>query len=225
VAAPAPLFTSLLNYRHTQLVAGAQRGNDWDGVRLLRGEERTSYPLAVNVNDLGEDFEIVVQSMPGIDAGRIAGYLATALQALVDALAATPALAAASLPVLPDAERRQLLEHFNDTRVDYPTDVFVHQLFERQPPRGPDAVALVLDDEQWTYADLNARANRLAHRLLSLGARARRPHRDLPRAQPRARRRPARDPEGRCGVRAARPRVPARSPGLDAGGQRRPPCC
>jgi len=169
VAAPAPLFTALMNYRHTRLLAGAHRDGPWDGVRLLRGEERTTYPLAVNVNDLGEDFEIVVQAAPGIAPEDVAGSLATALAALAEALAHEPGRPACALPVLPEPQRRRVLVDFNDTRVDYPADVFVHQLFEQRAAARPGAIALVFEDDSLTYAELNARANRLAHRLIAQG--------------------------------------------------------
>jgi hypothetical protein len=83
VAAPLPLFTSLLNYRHTQVVAGPQV--DWPGMRLLHGEERTTYPLTVSIDDRGEGFTVVAQGVEGIDPERMAGYLLTALRGLLGA--------------------------------------------------------------------------------------------------------------------------------------------
>jgi amino acid adenylation domain-containing protein len=74
-----------------------------------------------------------------------------------------------ALPLLTDAERRQLLEDFNDTRRDYPSARCIHELFEAQAARTPDATALVHERERLTYADLNARANHLARRLRALG--------------------------------------------------------
>jgi amino acid adenylation domain-containing protein len=75
------------------------------------------------------------------------------------------------VPLLGERACRQLLAGFNDTAVAYPRDLLVHQLFEVQAARQPDAVALQFEDRQLSYAQLNARANRLAHRLLALGVR------------------------------------------------------
>jgi len=169
VAAPAPLFTALLNYRHTRLIAGARRGEAWEGVRLVHGEERTSYPLTVNVDDLGADFEIAVQSVPGMVAGRVAAQFATALEALVEALAVEPARAACALPVLPEPERRQLLVDFNAGAAADADVVLVHRLFEQRAAENPAAIALVFDDEVLTYAELDARAERLAGALAACG--------------------------------------------------------
>lgn len=57
----------------------------------------------------------------------------------------------------------------NDTQVDYPQDFCIHQLFEEQVERTPDAVAVVFENQQLTYHQLNSRANQLAHYLRSLG--------------------------------------------------------
>ncbi|MCL7423485.1 MAG: AMP-binding protein, partial [Methylobacter sp.] len=69
----------------------------------------------------------------------------------------------------PDAERRQVLYDWNATRADYPKDRCLHELFENQVAAQPDAPAVVHDGRTLTYAELNTRANRLAHYLLSLG--------------------------------------------------------
>ena len=58
---------------------------------------------------------------------------------------------------------------WNDTAADYPQDRCIHQLFEEQVARTPEAVAVVFEDEQLTYGELNARANRLAHHLRGCG--------------------------------------------------------
>jgi len=71
--------------------------------------------------------------------------------------------------MLSDAERRQLLVEFNDTQIDYPREKCIHQMFEEQVERTPDNIAVVFGERQLTYAQLNARANQLAHHLQALG--------------------------------------------------------
>ena len=163
VAAPLPLFTSLLNYRHTQVVAGAQV--DWPGMRLLHGEERTTYPLTVSIDDRGEGFTVVAQGVEGIDPERVAAYLMTALRGLLGA----GDTAVNTLSILPASERQQLLEDFNATAVVWPEAGLVHTPIERQAAATPDAVAVICEGQSLTYAELNRRANRLAHRLIALG--------------------------------------------------------
>ena len=73
------------------------------------------------------------------------------------------------LPLLDEAERRQVVEEWNATGADYPAKATIHGLFEAQAARTPDAVAVVFAGESVTYAELNVRANRLARRLVDLG--------------------------------------------------------
>ena len=66
-------------------------------------------------------------------------------------------------------ERYQLLYDWNETATAFPADKCVHQLFEEQVARTPNAVAVVFEDGELSYSQLNARANRLAHYLRELG--------------------------------------------------------
>lgn len=90
-------------------------------------------------------------------------------QTLLEGVVANPDQPILSLPLLTEAERHQLLVEWNDTQADYPQDVCVHELFETQVERAPDAVAVVFENQRLTYRDLNARANQLAHYLQALG--------------------------------------------------------
>ena len=74
-----------------------------------------------------------------------------------------------NLPLLTIAERQQLLVEWNRTEAPYPRDRCLHQLFEEQVDRAPDAIAVVFEDKQLSYRQLNERANRLAHHLQRLG--------------------------------------------------------
>ena len=73
------------------------------------------------------------------------------------------------LPLLTDAEKHQLLVEWNDTKTNHPKDKRIHELFENQVEQTPDAVALVFEEQQVTYRELNNRANQLAHYLQKLG--------------------------------------------------------
>ncbi len=96
---------------------------------------------------------------------RIAVHLETLLSAIVS----NPRQCLSELPLLSESEKHQLLRQWNDTEVDYPQKQCIHQLFEAQVERTPDAVAVVFEDEQLTYWELNKRANQLAYYLRSLG--------------------------------------------------------
>ncbi|NEQ08360.1 MAG: AMP-binding protein, partial [Moorea sp. SIO4E2] len=74
-----------------------------------------------------------------------------------------------NLPILTTDEQHKLLVEWNDTQTDYPKDRCIHQLFEEQVAKSPDAIALTFEHQQLTYRELNAQANQLAHHFKSLG--------------------------------------------------------
>ena len=96
---------------------------------------------------------------------RMLGHFRT----LLEAVATAPERRVSDIPLLTEAERQQLLVNWNDTRTDCPKDLCIHQLFEAQVGRTPDAVAVVLEDQQLTYEELNRRTNQLANHLRVLG--------------------------------------------------------
>jgi amino acid adenylation domain-containing protein len=102
---------------------------------------------------------------------RLAGHLQTLLAGMV----ANPQKALAELPLLTPAERHQILFEWNNTQVEYPREQCIHQLFEQQVQKTPEAIAVVLpilatdSKQQLTYRDLNDRANALTVRLQTLG--------------------------------------------------------
>ncbi|CAM8810351.1 non-ribosomal peptide synthetase [Burkholderia pseudomallei] len=167
VPAQTPLFTSLLNYRYSKpKVAAAHIA---DGVELLDGHERTSYPLSMTVDDHERDFTIVAKVCERIGPQRVCELMELALEQLTRALSANPGGELAELDVLPAAERTQVLHGWNETGRAYARDACLHQLFEAQVSRTPEAAAVICGDETLSYTDLDARANRLAHYLRGQG--------------------------------------------------------
>ncbi|MGX9744826.1 non-ribosomal peptide synthase/polyketide synthase [Ralstonia pseudosolanacearum] len=170
VAAPQPLFSALLNYRHSAApAASAATAPTWSGIDVLEMKERTNYPLTVSVDDLGDGFELNVQSAAGIDPERIAGYLETALVSLTEALERGGREPLHSLTVLPVAERQLLLARWNETAADSARQASLSGLFEAQVARAPEAIAIEQGERQLSYRALNALANRLAWRLREAG--------------------------------------------------------
>ncbi|MCD0252398.1 amino acid adenylation domain-containing protein, partial [Xanthomonas campestris pv. campestris] len=91
------------------------------------------------------------------------------LQVLLEAMVASPQTAVGALPLMRPAQRRDLLEAFNATEAAFPDQALVHELFQTQVARTPQALAVDTESVRWTYAELNARANRLAHALRAEG--------------------------------------------------------
>jgi amino acid adenylation domain-containing protein len=172
VAAPTPLFSALLNYRHSQ--SGAQSLSEevkqaWEGMKWVRGEERSNYPFTLTVDDVGEAYGLTAHVQGGINPKRVCEFMRTSLESLVGALESAPGTAVRSLEVLPEAERRQVLHEWNETTSEFPTQQCIHELFEALVGKTPEAVAVVHKDASLTYAELNRQANRLAHHLRGLG--------------------------------------------------------
>ncbi|RMT80962.1 non-ribosomal peptide synthetase, partial [Pseudomonas viridiflava] len=169
IKAPLPLFSALLNYRHTGALV-AQDGMDaWAGIDIIKSEERTNYPLTLSVDDSGQDFAFSIMTPAHVGAQRVCGYVQQALMGLADAMEQVPAARLNQVMILPAQEREQVLVGFNDTAAEYPLEQTVHGLFEAQVQRTPAAVALVHGAAELTYSELNERANRLAHHLRGQG--------------------------------------------------------
>ncbi|MEM7581386.1 MAG: amino acid adenylation domain-containing protein, partial [Cyanobacteria bacterium P01_A01_bin.80] len=96
---------------------------------------------------------------------RAAGHFVKLLEGIV----ANPQQTVAELPLLTQVEYEQLLTQWNDTATEYPQDKCIHQLFSQQVEKTPLAVAVVFEDQQLTYQQLNQKANQLAHHLKTLG--------------------------------------------------------
>src|SRR5687768_12654760 len=129
VAAPAPLFTSLLNYRYSGKTRRSyEAGQPSEGVRDVRAQERTNYPVVLAVDDRGEEFSLAAQVAAPAEAERVCRMMHTALERLVEALEVSPGRAIGSIDVLPEEERRQVVEEWSRTPVEFPTGACIHEL-------------------------------------------------------------------------------------------------
>ncbi|KAF8918514.1 hypothetical protein BGZ58_004833, partial [Dissophora ornata] len=94
------------------------------------------------------------------------GYLHAMLQAMI----ADSDQSVLAVDILSPDERKLLLQPWNYTQLEFPSDFCLHQLFEQQVDQRPDSTAVVINNQSLSYAELNVRANRLAHKLIELGA-------------------------------------------------------
>ncbi|MCG7756954.1 MAG: amino acid adenylation domain-containing protein, partial [Nitrosomonas sp.] len=174
VPSPAPLFSTLLNYRHSVnegSVATNVSASWWEsmGIKVLKENERTNYPLTLSIDDFGNSFRLTMQVQSPIEPQRMIRYLQTALTGLVDALTSNPGKAICTIDVLPESERERIVSEWNKIKASCLQDECIHELFERQAKHQPQAIAVTYEDKQLTYGELNARANRIAHGLRARG--------------------------------------------------------
>jgi amino acid adenylation domain-containing protein len=168
IGGSAPLFSSLLNYRHST----PNPALDWeqvDGISVLGYQDRTSYPITFSVDDLGEGFSLTAQADRSIEAPRLLSYMITAIESLTEALENAPETPAMSLSILPQSERHQLIDGFNGPLQSFTQDKLIHELFEGQVRWQPSSIALTYAGRSMTYADLNGKANQLARYLRHKG--------------------------------------------------------
>ena len=167
VAAPTPLFTSLLNYRHAGL--GQATRDLPGGIEVLSSRERTNYPLGVSVGDSGTRLAVTVQAVPPVSPRQVCELVVTTAASLVSALETAPDTLLSAVAVMGEAERRMLAEEWNDTSAPVPGQV-LGELFGERVTAAPDAVAVVYGDVAWSYRELDERSGRLARYLTGLGA-------------------------------------------------------
>jgi len=96
---------------------------------------------------------------------RMIGHFQTLLVGIVT----NPDCPIAELPLLTATERQQILVGWNQTATHYPSDKTIHQLFQEQAARTPNAIAIIEGERRWTYGEVEEAANRLAHQLICLG--------------------------------------------------------
>jgi amino acid adenylation domain-containing protein/thioester reductase-like protein len=161
------LFESIVVFENYPVDADVLQGNSDFSLSNFRWIEQTNYPLTVLVSP-GEQLSLrVMYDASRFENGTISRMLGH-FRTMLEAIATNPQQRISQLPMLTESEQ-ELLVDWNDTQINYPQDKCIHKLFEAQVERTPDAVAVVFENQQLTYHELNCRANQLAHYLQSLG--------------------------------------------------------
>ena len=170
-----PLFESTIAFENYPLdiAPDASQGGPQNGdltVKSLRSFERPHYPLSAMVMP-GQELALVIyydrRRFSASTIKRMLCHYANLLEGIVS----NPQQRLSEIPLLEPAERHQLLNEWNVTRTEVPHEC-LHELFEAQVERTPDAIALVFEEQQLTYRQLNERANQLAHHLQTRGVEA-----------------------------------------------------
>ncbi|CAM1366010.1 non-ribosomal peptide synthase/polyketide synthase [Tenacibaculum xiamenense] len=172
-----PIFSALMNYRHSiseeeeeEMSEGLLQDDETIdlGLAVTMVNERTNYPISLDIDDFGKEFELTAQIDGDINPEQFLGYIEEALYQLVTALKEEGNIAMDSLTILPKDDV-QLIETFNNTDVTYPLDKTVVDLFATQVLKSPEAIAAVFEGEELTYKELDQRSNRIAHYLMGQG--------------------------------------------------------
>ncbi len=164
------LFDSILVFQNYPVNASLRQAASKTGLEIaqVQSDERTNYGLALIVMPGQQLTMRMGYERSRYEDGvveRMLGHLLT----LLENMAADPQQRVSDLEMLDEAERQQLLVEWNDTAREYADEWCVKELFEQQAERTPEALALSFAAEQLSYAELNGRANQLAHYLRSIG--------------------------------------------------------
>ena len=133
------------------------------------GGETAKFDLTVSMSEQEDgilsSFEYATDLFDEATIVRMMGHFRVLLEGIVT----NPERRISELPILTETERHQLLIEWNDTKREYPKDKCIHELFEEQVEKSPDAIAVVFEEEQLSYRELNERANQVAHYLIKKG--------------------------------------------------------
>jgi amino acid adenylation domain-containing protein/non-ribosomal peptide synthase protein (TIGR01720 family) len=164
-----PLFESILISQDYQVDSSSPADNsDLQILNVSSNDDETNYPLSVSVGTRSKLQISISYDCQRFDNPTITRMLEH-LQTLLVEISNNPNQKLKDLQILTPVEEHQLLVEWNDTKAEYPIDKCIHELFEATVERTPDAVAVVFEDQQLTYRELNVKANQLAHYLRSLG--------------------------------------------------------
>ncbi|MGW3572546.1 AMP-binding protein, partial [Streptomyces sp. NPDC000941] len=163
------LFDTVVIFENYPLNVSDAPDPDKNGLTFVkeRGRSGTHYPLSLIVMP-GQELVFRLEYQGDLLEREWVEALASRLVRILEAMATDLDVPVGQVDVLGEAERQQLLSGWNDTARRMP-DAVLPELFEAQVARTPGAVAVVFQGRELTYAELNARANRLARYLIRLG--------------------------------------------------------
>lgn len=136
---------------------------------LLQKLHALKFEVSVSMVEQEEDLAGCFAYLTDLFDASTIGQMASHFRVLLEGIVAEPDRPIGELPLLTAADRQRILVDWNATKVDYPPNQCIQHLFEAQAARTPDAVALVYEDLQLSYRNLNERANQLAHCLMRRG--------------------------------------------------------
>src|ERR1700682_2700481 len=162
-----PFFQMMFQFQNASRAALELNGLTISQLDVLT--ETSKFDLMLAAVEEEDVLTFVMEYSTDLFEGETILRLLRQLSTLLEAIVASPDKRISCLPLMSEAARHLILSDWNTTRAEYPRKRCIHQLFEDQVKRTPDVVAVVFGSDRVTYAELNARANQLAHYLLRLG--------------------------------------------------------
>lgn len=166
----SPLFQVSLTWQEHRWYDNSQKSSLVMSPFLIEGHQRGSaFDIDLAIIKTGGEFNFCWQYNTDLFNISTVERIAGNYQTLLESILINPQQPISQLPLLTEIEQYQLLVDWNNTKKEYPLDKCIHQLFEEQVIKTPDAIAVELEGEKLTYQELNQRANQLANYLQKLG--------------------------------------------------------
>lgn len=162
-----PLFQAMFVVQNARLETFELPGLTLTPLEVSSGT--THFDLTLQIVDTGDELIATLSYNTDLFESVSIARMLRHFTMLLESVCASPDRRLSELPLLTDAERRQLLVEWNEIKADQPNDLCIHQLFEEQVERTPEAIAIGFNDQQLTYRELNTRTNQLANHLRALG--------------------------------------------------------
>ena len=165
-----PLFQVSLTWQKHGWYDNSQQSSLMMSPYLIEGHQRGSaFDIDLAIIEAGNELSFCWQYNTDLFNISTVERIAGNYQTLLEGILINPEQPISQLPLLTEIEQQQLLVDWNNTKKQYPLDKCIHQLFEEQVIKTPDAIAVEFEAEKLTYQELNQRANQLAHYLQELG--------------------------------------------------------
>ncbi|MBN1866414.1 amino acid adenylation domain-containing protein [Candidatus Sumerlaeota bacterium] len=165
----SPIFQAEFSFGKHPLLEASREIHGLKIAPFALNQEEGQLDVALSVEDWGSTLHVALSYDSALFDRATIERLGQRFRMFLQSAVADPDQGVLNVSMLPDAERRLLLETWNSTQSEYPRDACVHHLFEAQARRTPDRVAVVSEGARLTYAELDKRANRLGRLLRTIG--------------------------------------------------------
>ncbi|MEA5617974.1 amino acid adenylation domain-containing protein [Cronbergia sp. UHCC 0137] len=165
----SPLFQVMFVLQNSPIEKLDLAGLNVTQIELDRPTAGATFDLTLSIQEIDAELRGAFEYNANLFDNDTIARMVEHFQILVEAIVTNPNERVGQIPLLTAAEQHRLLVEWNNTQTNYPQDRCIHELVTEQAEKTPDAVALVFEDCQLTYQQLNQKANQIAHYLQSLG--------------------------------------------------------
>ena len=162
-----PLFDATLVYQNNESVKVQLGDSEAKGIEIK--STIAKFDMTFNIMKIEEKYDIGFEYCTDLFKGETAERILKHFIEVLKAVTENSEQKLGEIEMMTAEEKHLILNDFNATETDYPRDKTVVELFEEQVKKTHDNTAVIFEDKKLTYAELNARANCLAHRLREMG--------------------------------------------------------